>query len=126
MPSCGDHRQNALKSNALINWDQGVPRGMSMKSSEQRTQLIVEEFTSKFQQAPTMMAVGPGRVNLIGEHTDYNDGFVLPVAIKRDVRIALRPREDRIVKVYSLEYDDWFEFSLDDLRYNHEKLWTNY
>lgn len=97
-----------------------------MKSSEQRTQLIIEEFNRKFQQAPTLLAVGPGRVNLIGEHTDYNDGFVLPVAIKRDIRIALRPRQDRIVKIYSLEYDDWFEFSLDSLHYNHEKLWTNY
>jgi galactokinase len=38
----------------------------------------------------------------------------------------LRPREDKIVKVYSLEYDDWFEFNLDDVSYNHEKLWTNY
>ena len=97
-----------------------------MKSSEQRTQTILEEFTKRFQQAPTMLAVGPGRVNLIGEHTDYNDGFVLPVAIKRDIRIALRPREDRRVKVYSLEYDGWYEFNLDELRYNQELLWSNY
>mgnify|MGYP003380838135 CR=1 FL=1 len=62
----------------------------AMKSSEQRTQEIIEEFSRRFQHAPTMVAVGPGRVNLIGEHTDYNDGFVLPVAIKRDIRIALR------------------------------------
>ena len=97
-----------------------------MKNNEQRTQGLIDEFTRRFEQSPTMVAVGPGRVNLIGEHTDYNDGFVLPVAIKRDIRIALRPREDRQVKVYSLEYDDWYEFSLDDLRYNQELLWTNY
>lgn len=97
-----------------------------MKSNEQRTQMMVEEFSRHFGQAPTMITVGPGRVNLIGEHTDYNDGFVLPVAIKRDIRVALRPRTDRRVKVYSLEYDDWYEFSLDDLRYNQEALWTNY
>lgn len=97
-----------------------------MKSSEQRTQTILEEFTKRFQRAPTMLAVGPGRVNLIGEHTDYNDGFVLPVAIKRDIRIALRPREDRRVKVYSLEYDGWYEFNLNELRYNQELLWSNY
>src|SRR5688572_26155259 len=97
-----------------------------MKSSEQRTQTVLEEFNKRFQQAPTLLAIGPGRVNLIGEHTDYNDGFVLPVAIKRDIRIALRPREDRRVKVYSLEYNDWYEFSLDDLHYNQELLWTNY
>ena len=98
----------------------------AMKSSEQRTQEIIEEFSRRFQQPPTMVAVGPGRVNLIGEHTDYNDGFVLPVAIKRDIRIALRPRQDRRVKVYSLEYTDAYEFSLDELRYNQDLLWTNY
>src|SRR5687768_11555486 len=97
-----------------------------MKNNEQRTQGLIDEFTRRFEQSPTMVAVGPGRVNLIGEHTDYNDGFVLPVAIKRDIRIALRPRPDRRVKVYSLEYDDWDEFSVDDLRYNQEKLWANY
>jgi galactokinase len=98
----------------------------SVKSSEQRTQMIIEEFNLRFQQAPTLLAVGPGRVNLIGEHTDYNDGFVLPVAIKRDIRIALRPRADRQVKVFSLEYGDWYEFSLDDLHYDQDLLWTNY
>jgi galactokinase len=97
-----------------------------MKSSEQRTQTILDEFKRRFQQAPTLLAIGPGRVNLIGEHTDYNDGFVLPVAIKRDIRIALRPRDDRHVRVYSLEYDNWYEFDLDTLRYNQELLWTNY
>ncbi len=69
-----------------------------MKSNEQRTQTLTEEFTRRFKEAPTWIAVGPGRVNLIGEHTDYNDGFVLPVALKRDVRIALRPRTDRRVR----------------------------
>lgn len=97
-----------------------------MKSSEQRTQTILEEFQRHFDQAPTLLAIGPGRVNLIGEHTDYNDGFVLPVAIKRDIRIALRPRNDRRVRVFSLEYGDLYEFSLDELRYNQEILWTNY
>ena len=53
----------------------------------------------------------PGRVNLIGEHTDYNDGFVLPMAIDRAVWIALAPRDDRRVVVYSLDYDETAEFS---------------
>lgn len=72
------------------------------------------------------MAVGPGRVNLIGEHTDYNDGFVLPVALKRDVRLLFRPRTDRYVRLYSLEYDGWSEFNLDALAHDDNVLWSNY
>ncbi len=57
----------------------------------------------------------PGRVNLIGEHTDYNDGFVLPMAIDRAVWIALAARDDGRVVVHSLDYDETAEFSLDHL-----------
>jgi galactokinase len=87
---------------------------------------LIEAFRREFGSEPTHMAVGPGRVNLIGEHTDYNDGFVLPVAIKRDVRMALRPRSDRHVRVVSLEYDGAAEFDLDDLTYDDDRLWLNY
>jgi len=48
----------------------------------------------------------PGRVNLIGEHTDYNDGFVLPMAIDRAIWIALSPRADRQVLAHSLDFDE--------------------
>ena len=67
----------------------------------------------------------PGRVNLLGEHTDYNDGFVMPLAIDRAVWIALEPRDNRRVAVYSADYDQWDEFALDGLR--HEKAgWIEY
>ena len=56
----------------------------------------------------------PGRVNLIGEHTDYNDGFVLPMAIDRAVWVALQPRSDRQVIVHSLDFNDTVSFSCDD------------
>ncbi|MDI9548876.1 MAG: galactokinase [Chloroflexota bacterium] len=97
-----------------------------MSNEDPRTQELVDEFTRRFQSAPTHISVGPGRVNLIGEHTDYNDGFVLPIALYRDIRIALRPRTDRTVRAYSLEYDDWYEFSIDDLKYDEDVLWSNY
>ncbi len=97
-----------------------------MSNEDPRTQELVDEFTRRFQSAPTHISVGPGRVNLIGEHTDYNDGFVLPIALSRDIRIALRPRTDRTVRAYSLEYDDWYEFSIDDLKYDEDVLWSNY
>jgi galactokinase len=48
----------------------------------------------------------PGRVNLIGEHTDYNDGFVLPLAIERAVWVALRPRDDDRILVHSLDFPE--------------------
>ena len=67
----------------------------------------------------------PGRVNLIGEHTDYNDGFVLPMAIDRAVWIAGRPRDDGRVVGHSLDLDQAVEFSL--VGFRHEKAgWGEY
>lgn len=86
---------------------------------------IVAEFTARFQEQPRWVVRAPGRVNLIGEHTDYNDGFVLPLAIDRAVWLALRPRTDARVAVYSVDYDQAVEFSLEGLR--HEKAgWIEY
>jgi len=69
---------------------------------------IIEHITSIFHatfgDAPAHIVRAPGRVNLIGEHTDYNDGFVLPMAIDKAAWIALRPRSDRQVSVYSTFY----------------------
>jgi galactokinase len=77
---------------------------------------VVQAFRDVFEGQPTTLVRAPGRVNLIGEHTDYNDGFVLPMAIDRAVWIALRPRDDRQVQVHSLDYKKTVEFSLDGLQ----------
>lgn len=74
------------------------------------SKLVVESFKEKFDAEPTVLVRAPGRVNLIGEHTDYNDGFVLPMAIDRAAWIALRPRDDGLVRVYSLDYEETIEF----------------
>lgn len=76
---------------------------------------ITQAFRSRFGKPPAFIVRAPGRVNIIGEHTDYNDGFVLPMAIDRAVWIALRPRRDRQVIVHSLDFDEAAEFSLDNL-----------
>ena len=76
---------------------------------------VQEAFQAHFHAAPVFLVRAPGRVNLIGEHTDYNEGFVLPMAIDRAVWIAMRPRPDRRVLVHSLDLSQDAEFSLDAL-----------
>jgi galactokinase len=68
----------------------------------------------------------PGRVNLIGEHTDYNDGFVMPAAIAYDIRVAAEPRSDRRVSVTSADFPGTREFDLDHLRAGVEHDWSDY
>ena len=74
-------------------------------------QTLERSFTTYFNAKPEFIVRAPGRVNLIGEHTDYNDGFVLPMAIDRAVWIALSPRADSQVRIRSLdlEVDSAFE-----------------
>ena len=72
-------------------------------------------FANRFGASPQAEVRAPGRVNLIGEHTDYNDGFVLPMAIDREVRIALQPRDDRVVRVHALDLGEAATFQLGEL-----------
>ncbi len=64
---------------------------------------LKQSFASYFNSESEIIVRAPGRVNLIGEHTDYNDGFVLPMAIDRAVWLALRPRADKTVRIFSLD-----------------------
>jgi galactokinase len=73
---------------------------------------LVAEFTERYGTTPRVFSA-PGRVNLIGDHTDYNDGFVLPMAIDRRTYVAIAPREDRFVRVASVVVDDAVEFRID-------------
>jgi galactokinase len=75
-----------------------------------------DAFGQVFKVAPTALVRAPGRVNLIGEHTDYNDGFVLPMAIDRAVWIAIGPRADDTIRVSSLDYEMTEEFTLASVR----------
>ena len=75
---------------------------------------VIGEFTRRYGAAPTWVARAPGRVNLIGDHTDYNGGFVLPMAIDRAVWIALRPRDDGEVHAHSLDFGEDARFAIAD------------
>ncbi len=76
---------------------------------------LQRSFESHFNAKPQWVVRAPGRVNLIGEHTDYNDGYVLPMAIDQAIWIALRPREDRQVHIHSLDLGQDSVFKLDRL-----------
>ena len=71
-------------------------------------------------------ARAPGRVNLIGEHTDYNQGYVLPVAIGFDVALAVRRRSDRTLRLYSQQYDQLVELDLEHLERGKSAGWARY
>jgi galactokinase len=73
---------------------------------------VIEAFARRFGGRPAGLARAPGRVNLVGEHTDYNEGFVLPMAIDRAAWIAFRPRPDGRVHLLSLQFDQATEFDL--------------
>ncbi len=92
-----------------------------MDTSQYKTQ-----FTALYGRAPSFIARAPGRVNLIGEHTDYNNGFVLPIAIDREVTLVGAPRADRIARVYSINFDQIAEFSLDHIDHDTAHDWNNY
>lgn len=95
---------------------------MSLKSITQQV------FADTFGYAPSHSIQAPGRVNLIGEHTDYNDGFVLPCAIDYQTVIACARRDDRQVRVVAVDYDNQQDsFSLDTpIEPLSEPMWANY
>lgn len=85
-------------------------------------------FNHKFSDTNLKKGVftAPGRVNLIGEHTDYNDGFVLPMAIDKNIVMLAQLRNDKEVRAYSLDFDCEVVFSLVDLEFDEDNMWANY
>lgn len=86
---------------------------------------VSQEFTECFGEPPQFIVRAPGRVNLIGEHTDYNEGFVMPMAVDRAVWIALRPRSDQRVALNSLDMEETAVFDFDTSQHN-QAVWFEY
>ncbi|MEM6263882.1 MAG: galactokinase [Bacteroidota bacterium] len=85
-----------------------------------------QHFTNLFQKKPTILSTSPGRINLIGEHTDYNDGFVLPGAIDKKVTFLLAANQSMTCRVYAVNADEVMEFSLADMSSRKDWRWQNY
>jgi galactokinase len=86
---------------------------------------LVAAFQQRYGTRPRIFRA-PGRVNLIGEHTDYNDGFVLPMAIDRETAVAIAGRNDRILRIWSLNLDDFSELDLNNVGTGHHGTWIDY
>jgi len=89
---------------------------------------VKEVFTTQLGYPATHIIQAPGRVNLIGEHTDYNDGFVLPCAINYQTIVAAAKRDDNIVRIISVDYDNQenhFDLSK-EIKFQDDCMWANY
>ncbi len=89
-----------------------------------RKQSMAAEFRNRFGRPPLVVR-SPGRVNLIGEHTDYNEGFVLPAAIDKEIVLALGTREDQMCRMVAADLGQIFETSLEKLPHS-DLGWPNY
>jgi len=87
---------------------------------------LVEEVFRLNYGAPLGVLRAPGRVNLIGEHTDYNGGFVMPAALEFSTYVAAGQRDDRTLSVLSLDFDETTRFVLDELEYGPTGHWSDY
>lgn len=87
---------------------------------------LAERFQQHYDEPNHICAQAPGRVNLIGEHTDYNDGFVFPAAIDRYVQVLASPRFDQLIRVYSVDFEQETEFSLTAVEQSEDAPWSNF
>ena len=86
---------------------------------------IVNIFEKIHQSKPQLVVRAPGRINLIGEHTDYNDGFVLPASVNKGIYFAISNRADETCSVLAADFNDSFEFNINHLEKS-DKDWPNY
>lgn len=85
---------------------------------------LVDIYTIRYRSKPRLFRA-PGRINLIGGHTDYNNGFVLPAAIDKEIWMLMAPNKLEVCKIYSHDFDEYVEFKRDDYR-NVPYKWSKY
>jgi len=86
---------------------------------------IKTHFIDKFQVEPVMI-FSPGRINIIGEHTDYNDGFVFPAAVDKGIVAAIEKSDSEVSTAYAVDNEELIEFSIGNLKPSPQGSWQNY
>src|SRR5579863_5562607 len=125
---CGHGRRGSVPFRAAYLTKDGADVIMASTDEAERISEVERKYKELFGSSPEIVVRAPGRVNLIGEHTDYNDGFVFPAAIDHDVLIAATPRDDRQVRAYALNFEQSSTFTLDGVQPATEgrERWSNY
>src|SRR5215470_8995447 len=98
-----------------------MPPGLENSSVAKIKKVFAERFAGN-----ARVFRAPGRVNLIGEHTDYNDGFALPAAIDLYTRIAISPRDEAILRIYSANLNESAEIDLNTKNPQAKHHWSHY
>ena len=85
-----------------------------------------EYFEKNFQKKPETIILSPGRINIIGEHVDYNDGFVMPAAINKYICFAISKNEDSKVTLIAQDLNETYQFDLTNELKPVDTMWVNY
>jgi galactokinase len=107
-----------------ISWHSEVKR-LRGKTGLANLRELAQQFEARFGNAPRIFRA-PGRVNLIGEHTDYNEGFVMPAAVEFSSLVAISPRPDRKLVIESNQFPGDLEFDVDRLPAQRTSTWRDY
>lgn len=89
-------------------------------------QEIIKNFRERFGKNPELLVRAPGRINLIGEHTDYNNGFVLPAAIDKEIVFAVALSSDDAFQLHAFDLDESHTLNFNSIKATEEKPWANY
>ena len=115
---------NSIKTRLLL-FSQKAQQIAQKKINLFLPHMVKEIFQQQFNSVPQVEVSSPGRINVIGEHTDYNEGFVLPAAIDKYGYVGVSERDDDVISLYAIEFKEKFETKIADIK-PIEGKWTNY